>query len=97
MGIASYLVYISHAENEKTSLTLYGVQLAVNFFKPLIFFEQHAYFAALLWILLLWLLILATLLLFYKISKPAAWMLLPYLLGVTFSAYLNGGIWILNR
>ncbi|MEK7088413.1 MAG: tryptophan-rich sensory protein [Patescibacteria group bacterium] len=44
----------------------------------------------------LWLAILATIFAFYKISKPATWLLLPYILWVSFAMYLNYAIWALN-
>jgi tryptophan-rich sensory protein len=40
---------------------------------------------------------MATILLFARISRPAALLLLPYLLWTTFAAVLNFSIWRLNR
>ncbi len=40
--------------------------------------------------------ILATIVAFYKISKPATWLLVPYILWVSFAMYLNYAIWALN-
>ncbi|MBI4359973.1 MAG: tryptophan-rich sensory protein, partial [Candidatus Jacksonbacteria bacterium] len=51
---------------------------------------------ALVEIVFLWLAILATIIAFYKISRPAAWLLVPYILWVSFAAYLNYSIYILN-
>ncbi|MBI2065799.1 MAG: tryptophan-rich sensory protein [Candidatus Zambryskibacteria bacterium] len=51
---------------------------------------------ALVDIIFLWLAILATIVAFYKISKSAAWLLAPYLLWVSFAAYLNYSIYVLN-
>ena len=34
---------------------------------------------------------------FYRISRPAAWLMLPYLAWVAFAGYLNLGVWWLNR
>jgi tryptophan-rich sensory protein len=47
-------------------------------------------------IALLWIAILVTIITFAKISKPAAWLLLPYLIWVSFAAYLNFAIFYLN-
>ncbi len=52
---------------------------------------------AFLWLVALWILILATTVAFYRISKPAAWLMLPYLVWVAFAGYLNLGVWWLNR
>ncbi len=98
MGVASYLVLTSAAPRieKRNALTLYGIQLAVNFFWPLLFFGLSWYLGALAWLILLWVLILATLLRFSRIRETAGNLLLPYLLWVTFAAYLNWGIYRLN-
>lgn len=98
MGIASYLVFSSGTGQGdiRNALSVYGLQLAVNFFWPLFFFNLGWYFFSFVWLVLLWLLILITIRLFYHISRPAAYLLLPYLLWVTFAGYLNLGIAILN-
>jgi tryptophan-rich sensory protein len=59
MGIASYLIYTSQASSERIqkALIAYGIQLAVNFFWSIIFFNMQAFLFAFLWLLLLWALI----------------------------------------
>lgn len=84
MGIACYIVVTAGGGN-RAALTLYGVQLLFNLLWSLIFFRAEAYLAAFIWLILLWLLILATTVLFYRISKPAGILMLPYLLWVTFA------------
>lgn len=98
MGIASYLVVTSDADQKEISkaLNLYGAQLAVNFFWPIFFFGFTLYLFSFLWLILLWILIVFTILFFYKISKTAAYLMIPYLVWVTFAGYLNAGIWLLN-
>ncbi len=98
MGISSYLIYVSAApkEQKNTALLSYGIQLAVNFFWSIIFFNMEAYLLAFLWLVLLWALIVLTVKHFAKISKPAARLLVPYLLWVTFAGYLSYGIYLLN-
>ena len=98
MGIASYLVYASSAPKTQkdTALTVYGLQLAVNFFWSLIFFNLNAYLFAFFWLLLLLALIAITIIKFRKISPVSALLLLPYLLWVTFAGYLNLAIYFLN-
>lgn len=95
MGIACYIVVTAGGGN-RAALTLYGVQLLFNLLWSLIFFRAGAYLAAFIWLILLWLLILATTVLFYRISKPAVILMLPYLLWVTFAGYLNLSIYLLN-
>ncbi|MBP3313067.1 MAG: tryptophan-rich sensory protein [Oscillospiraceae bacterium] len=98
MGIASYLVLEAKADREETekALYLYGIQLAVNFFWPVLFFSLQRFGFAFVWLVLLWVLILWTLLRFYRIHKTAGYLLIPYLVWVTFAGYLNFGIWLLN-
>ncbi|MCM1497812.1 MAG: tryptophan-rich sensory protein [Clostridium sp.] len=95
MGIASYLVLISERSNDN-ALAVYGLQLVFNFFWSIIFFNLRLYLFAFIWLVLLWLLIFKTVLLFYQISKPAGYLLIPYLLWVTFAGYLNFSIYLLN-
>ena len=98
MGYASYRVY-SRGEDAGTvrvSLILYGVQLFFNFLWPIVFFRFHAYLAAFVVLILLWIGIVLTLWEFYKSDERAGDLMLPYLLWVTFAAYLNLGVYLLN-
>lgn len=95
MGIASYIVLEADAL-KKSALTFYGIQLVFNFFWPIIFFNLECYLFAFIWLVLLWIFIFITLIMFYKISKPAGYLLIPYLLWVTFAGYLNLFIYFLN-
>lgn len=95
MGIASYLAATSGASND-TALVLYGLQLLFNFLWSFFFFHFQWYLFSFIWLVVLWLLILATAISFYRISKPAGYLMLPYLLWVTFAGYLNLGIYLLN-
>lgn len=97
MGVSAYLIVESGFPAKGNALTAYAIQLAVNFFWSLIFFNQENYLCAFIWLLLLWALVLVMILMFRKISRTAAWLQLPYFLWVTFAAYLSGGIWLLNR
>lgn len=98
MGVASYLVVSAGAGQKETesALKAYGLQLFFNFWWSVIFFNFELYFFAFVWLLALWALILLTVLRFGRISKPAAYLMLPYLAWVTFAGYLNLGIALLN-
>ena len=96
MGIASYLVWRSDSPNRGTALTVYGIQLAFNFLWILVFFCMRSYGLSVGILLLLWLLILITTVLFYRIDHTTLWLMLPYLLWVTFAGYLNIGVAVLN-
>src|SRR3989344_3263324 len=91
------------------AIALFFIQLVLNTIWSIIFFGLHSPGGALVEIVFLWLAILATIVAFYKISPPssniwttdghgklAAWLLVPYMLWVTFATYLNYAIWVLN-
>lgn len=98
MGISSYLVLtLGQVKNKiKDALFTYGLQLIFNFFWSIWFFNLEWYLFAFVWLLILWVLILNTIVSFYQISKTAAYLLIPYLLWVTFAGYLNYSIYLLN-
>lgn len=98
MGIASYFVYVSDSTREakKTALTVYGIQLGFNFFWSILFFNFKLYFISFVWLFVMWLLILMTILIFYAIDKRSAYLMIPYILWVTFAGYLNFYIFLAN-
>lgn len=98
MGIASYLVLTSKAKQGDidNALMVYGFQLAANFLWPIFFFSFGWYLFSFFWLILLWVLILATTIMFSRISKPAAYLMIPYLLWVAFAGYLNLAIYLMN-
>ena len=98
MGISSARIYTSPQSRERNrGLNIYIAQLIVNFFWSLIFFNAQAFAFAFFWLLLLWILVLWMILIFYKIDPLAAKLQIPYLLWLSFAAYLNLGVWYLNR
>ncbi len=98
MGIAAFLIWRMGWERKevKTALGVFGLQLSLNAIWSIIFFGLHSPGWALVNIILLWLAILGTIIVFYKISRPAAYLLVPYILWVSFASYLNYSIWVLN-
>ena len=98
MGIGAARVSLTPSSPERSrSLNLFVIQLVVNFFWSLIFFNAQAYGFAFLWLLLLWVLVLLMILAFRKVDPLAALLQIPYLLWLTFAAYLSFGVWYLNR
>ena len=93
MGFASYLVYHSKepAYKKNNALLFFGMQLFFNFFWSIIFFRWEMYLLAFIWLMIMWVLIIITLIKFYNINKLSGLLLIPYLLWVTFAAYLNLG------
>lgn len=98
MGISAARIYLSPQSTARSKgLNIYFVQLIVNFFWSLIFFNTQAFGFAFIWMLLLWSLVLWMILIFYKTDPLAAKLQIPYFIWLSFAAYLNLGIWYLNR
>ena len=99
MGIASYIIATETRVNkakQQEALLFYGIQLAVNFIWPVIFFRFEAYWVAFVVILILLALVIITALKFRDINKTAFWLMIPYIIWLLFATYLNLGVAILN-
>lgn len=98
MGIAIFLVLDEGARNKmkRFALASFEWQIALNIIWPIYFFGFKSISRGLVVIVLLWLTILITIALFYKVSKRAAAIMVPYLLWVTFAMALNAAIFMLN-
>ena len=97
MGFGAARIYLSAPSADRSlGLNLFIAQLAVNFLWSPIFFNRQAYGLAFFWLLLLLGLVLAMTLVFRKTDPVAAKLQIPYLLWLTFAAYLNLGVWYLN-
>lgn len=98
MGIGAARIRLAPASTQRSrSMNLFITQLIVIFFWSLIFFNAGAYGFALIWLLLLWALVLWMILSFRKTDPLAALLQVPYLLWLTFAAYLNYAVWSLNK
>ena len=98
MGISAFLIWKKGLERKdvKIALGIFIIQLGLNTLWSIIFFGLHSPGAAFLELIVLWLAILITIISFAKISRPAAWFLIPYILWVSFAGYLNYSISQLN-
>lgn len=98
MGISLFLVWNKGFEKDevKSALVPFSIQWGLNSIWSIIFFNLNAPFYALGNIILLWGAILLTMRRFYQLSRPAGWLLLPYLLWVSFATLLNYEIWRRN-
>ena len=98
MGTGAYLVYRNEdAGTERSaSLGLYVIQLGVNFLWSIIFFRFRLFSVAAFTALVLLVLAAAMVNEFRRVSRTAAVINLPYLIWLTFAAYLSFGVWILN-
>lgn len=98
LGIGTAMVWLSPPSQARNrGLNLYVAQLVINFFWSLIFFNAQAFAFAFIWLLLLLGLVIAMTLAFSRVRSLAAALQGPYLLWLTFAAYLNLGVWLLNR
>jgi len=98
MGISLYLVCNSGIDTYevKIAITIFVIQLMLNILWSIIFFGFHAPFYAFIEMIILWGAILITIFKFYNISPTAAYLLIPYILWVSFAAVLNFSLWHLN-
>jgi len=98
MGISAYLVWEKgiKKKNVKYALQLFGIQLVLNALWSILFFGLRCPLCGFIEIIVLWVAIILTILKFYKISRAAALLLLPYILWVTFAMILNFYVWKLN-
>jgi tryptophan-rich sensory protein len=99
MGISLWLVWKSDkpTNQKEIAITFFTIQLFLNFWWSLLFFKFHSPALALIDITLLLILIVITMIHFFRISKTASYVLIPYVLWVAFASALNYSIWILNK
>lgn len=98
MGTSAFLVWkrgLNH-KNVRIALFVFGLQLTLNASWSIVFFGLQSPAWAFANIIAMWFTIIWTMMLFYKISKPAMWLLMPYIIWVSFAVYLNYSIWMLN-
>lgn len=98
MGLASYYIFISEADRRTKTMALvfYAIQLAINFMWSIIFFNWNEYLIAFFWLLLLWCVVIICAFRFFPINKTAAYLLIPYIIWLTFAAYLNMGTYYIS-
>ncbi|MEZ6064547.1 MAG: TspO/MBR family protein [Planctomycetaceae bacterium] len=98
MGIAAWLVWRLGAQSRNIGPSrLFVIQLILNIAWSWIFFARHEIGWAAVEIVVLWLAIVATTIAFFRRSRIAGWLLVPYLAWVTFASYLNFTLWQLNK
>lgn len=97
MGISSAIIYCSDSSSKDRALKTYVTQLAVNFFWSIFFFAFGWRLFSFFWILLLLVLVVSMIRQFGSIQILAGKLQIPYLIWLLFAAYLNLGVWFLNR
>jgi translocator protein len=98
MGVSLFIVWSKNTKDKskEQGIKYFIYQLVLNFLWSLVFFGFHQPFLAFLVIVGLWYLIFRTIRTFAKISKPAAYLLYPYIFWVSFASLLNFTVFILN-
>ncbi len=97
MGVSAHLVMESPTGNKSAARAIYYLQLVVNFFWPILFFNKRAFLISFIWLVLLWVFIIIMVYRFYRIRPIAGLLQLPYLAWVTFAGVLNFSVYWLNR
>ncbi len=96
MGASFALVWHSDHPGRKRAMSIFVLQLALNLVWTPVFFGLHQIGWSFLVIIVLLITIAATIMKFSKINRTAAWLLVPYILWVSFATVLTGTIWYLN-
>ncbi len=97
MAISAWLLWRQYHWGARAALLIFFAQLALNLAWSGIFFGARMPGFAFAEIAILWLVILFNIYVFYRLDVLSAFLLIPYLLWVTYASYLNFGIWRLNR
>lgn len=95
MGVSLFLV-TRKKKRPKEAVEVFFLQLVLNVLWSVLFFGLESPFLAFLEIFALWFAIDLSIYYFYKVSRPAAWLLVPYIIWVSFAAFLNYFFWIIN-
>ncbi len=97
IGLAGYFAWTrGNREDRNTAFNVYGAQLLLNALWTPLFFGLHRINWALADLVMMWFMILFNIVLFSRRSRLAAWLLIPYLLWVSFAGVLNAAILALN-
>lgn len=100
MGISAAMIYLEKDRMPREvsrALIVYAVNLFLNFFWSIIFFNMRAFLFSFIWLVLLWATIAVMIIKFRRIKPLAGYLQIPYLVWVTFAGYLNLAIYILNK
>ena len=97
MTYSAAVIYDYGHPDLSKAIFVYALQLTMNFWWCVLFFGFKLYLFAFIWLILLWIAVLVIIILFYRINKMAGLLQIPYLVWLTFAAYLNLGLYLLNR
>ena len=96
MGISLFWVLQKGIKNVRIPLAIFASQLVLNTIWSILFFGLKNPLFGLVDIVAMWLLIIATIVSFYRVSKKAGLILVPYIVWVTIATLLNFYVLVLN-
>jgi Tryptophan-rich sensory protein (mitochondrial benzodiazepine receptor homolog) len=98
MGIASYRVWMrgKECQNEDKPITIYIIQLMLNYLWPILFFNLAMAGLAFLELIVLLIFVIWAAAEFFRIDRISGCLMVPYILWTAFAGVLNFYIWILN-
>jgi tryptophan-rich sensory protein len=98
MGVSFYMVWKQGFKKKKIkdAVIFFLIQLTLNFLWSPIFFGLRSPLLGLVVVVTMWIFILLTMIKFYPLSKTATYLLVPYILWVSFATILNAGVLVLN-
>jgi len=99
MGVSVFFIWQKGLTTEGVTLafTLFWIQLVINALWSIVFFGMRSKGGGVIIIVILWFLIMAAIITSFQVSIWAGILLVPYILWVSVAAYLNIGIWWLNK
>lgn len=98
MAVAAFLVWKqAKTEESRQGLILFIEQLVLNVAWSVIFFGLHQILLAFVTIIILWLTIIVTTIWFFRVNKPAGYLMLPYIVWVSFASMLNFAVYLVNK
>lgn len=94
MGTATYLISMAYAtdSDKKIASISYLIQLGMNFFWPIFFFNMKLYVFSFVWLIIMYIVIITCTIYYFRIDKKAGWLMIPYNIWMAFAAYLNAAI-----
>lgn len=99
MGLSSYLIIEARTDvkSKAAALMFYGIQLFMNFMWSILFFNLGMYMFSFIWLVIMLCVVVICAFKFFYISSLAGFLLVPYILWLSFAAYLNLGAYMLSR
>lgn len=97
MAYGAAVIYDSGSPLMPRAMFIYALQLTMNFWWCVLFFGFRLYLFAFIWLVLLWVSVLVMIILFSRINRGAGLLQIFYLLWLSFAAYLNFAVWLLNK